>query len=223
MVLDVGCGSGSWLMDMATEFPSAQFIGIDQASLFPTDIRPPNVEFKKVNILNGLPYEDNTFDVVQMRLFLFAFNKYQWVQSMKEIYRVLKPGGFIQLLEVQMIDPGDEIVQSFGNKVKEIMESNDCDPEICSKLPSLIESSGFVPMEDVRESVNLATNDSLANEFMYIIDISVNSSRSLIMAIYNLQSEEEYQNLKAIYLESRRTTSESTWYCAVGQKPHPHS
>ncbi|RCH82351.1 hypothetical protein CU097_000216, partial [Rhizopus azygosporus] len=54
-VLDIGCGSGSWVMDMATEYPSTQFIGIDQLPLFPHDIRPANVTFKQADVLTGLP------------------------------------------------------------------------------------------------------------------------------------------------------------------------
>jgi ubiquinone/menaquinone biosynthesis C-methylase UbiE len=87
---------------MATEFPSAQFVGIDQVALFPHDIRPANVTFQKQDVLLGLPFEDNTFDLVQMRLFSLAFTRSQWAEALKEAYRVTKPGGFVQFLEVQL-------------------------------------------------------------------------------------------------------------------------
>lgn len=88
---------------MATEFPSAQFVGIDQATLFPHDIRPANVSFQKQDILLGLPFEDNSFDLVQMRLFALAFTRSQWEEALKEAYRVTKPGGYVQLLEAQLV------------------------------------------------------------------------------------------------------------------------
>jgi ubiquinone/menaquinone biosynthesis C-methylase UbiE len=88
---------------MATEFPSVNFTGIDQVELFPHDIRPSNVTFQKQDVLLGLPFEDNSFDFVQMRLFLLAFNRSQWQDALKEAYRVTKPGGYVQLLEVQLI------------------------------------------------------------------------------------------------------------------------
>jgi ubiquinone/menaquinone biosynthesis C-methylase UbiE len=88
---------------MATDYPTAHFTGIDIVPLFPQDIRPVNVNFKQEDVLTGLSFEDNTFDFVQMRLFGFQFNKLQWATSLKEAYRVTKPGGYIQLLEAQIM------------------------------------------------------------------------------------------------------------------------
>jgi hypothetical protein len=58
----------------------------------------------------------------------------------------------------------------------------------------------------------------LSAEFMYIIDISIDSCRRFIFELYNIQSEHEFQELKKNFMESRRRTSESAWCCAVGQK-----
>ncbi|KAG1437454.1 hypothetical protein G6F56_013095 [Rhizopus delemar] len=102
-VLDIGCGPGSWVMDMATEYPNTQFVGIDKLSLFPQDIRPANVQFQLADILSGLPFEDETFHFIQMRLFLVTFNRTQWTDALKEVGRLLKPGGFIQLIEPQLM------------------------------------------------------------------------------------------------------------------------
>jgi trans-aconitate methyltransferase len=64
--LDVGCGPGSWVLDMATDFPNSEFEGMDMAETFPTAIHPPNVHFRKGNLLEPLTY-DRQFDFVQMR------------------------------------------------------------------------------------------------------------------------------------------------------------
>ncbi|KAI9249943.1 hypothetical protein EDC94DRAFT_527406 [Helicostylum pulchrum] len=140
---------------MATEYPSAQFTGIDQVALFPHDIRPANVLFQKRDVLLGLDFEDNTFDFVQMRLFSLAFTRTQWAESLKEAYRVTKPGGYIQLLEVQIRDPGDEVVHTFVEKVCCLMESNDQDPEVCKKLSAVVSEAGYEPLEDIKRVINL--------------------------------------------------------------------
>ncbi|KAG1474076.1 hypothetical protein G6F56_000568 [Rhizopus delemar] len=62
-VLDLGCGPGTWIMDMATEHPNSDFTGIDMSDVFPSNIRPANVSFKLANVLDGLPFEDHTFDM----------------------------------------------------------------------------------------------------------------------------------------------------------------
>ena len=88
---------------MATEYPNSEFIGIDKAELFPRDIRPPNVNFIKHDILTGIPMEDNSIDLVQMRLFSVAFTRANYASLLKEAYRVIKPGGFIQLMEAELV------------------------------------------------------------------------------------------------------------------------
>lgn len=88
---------------MATEHPAAQFIGLDKVRLFPKAIRPANVLFEQCDVTLGLPFKDNTFDLVQMRLFLVAFNKFDYAECLKEVYRVTKPNGILQLMEVEMV------------------------------------------------------------------------------------------------------------------------
>ncbi|CAG8503792.1 1549_t:CDS:2 [Paraglomus brasilianum] len=43
-VLDIGCGAGAWIVDMALDYPVSVFVGIDIAPLFPEN-HPPNVAF----------------------------------------------------------------------------------------------------------------------------------------------------------------------------------
>ncbi|KAF8699318.1 Methyltransferase domain, partial [Rhizoctonia solani] len=78
-VLDVASGSGIWAIEMAREFPKAQVVGIDMSN--------PGAL---------LPFDDQSFDVVQMRI---VPSIHERTSIYKEIHRVLRPGGFIQLVE----------------------------------------------------------------------------------------------------------------------------
>ncbi|GAN09273.1 hypothetical protein MAM1_0255d08798 [Mucor ambiguus] len=194
-VLDIGCGSGGWVMC----------------------IRPANVSFIQHDATLGLPYEDNTFDLVHMRMFLIAFNKYQYADCMKEVLRVTKPNGIVQLLEVEMVDDGDELVKEFGAAVEKIMEANDQDALIAQKLSTIMSTYGFTPIQEVRKSFRL-NNHPLASEFLYIFDISLDTLKRMVFAVYGLSTEEEYKHWKLKWLESRKNSSASTWWCAAGQK-----
>lgn len=89
--------------DVATEFPGGDFHGIDVYDIFPRNIRPANVHFQSCDALEGLPFPDNTFDLVNMRMLYVALKKDEWSLMFKEIYRVLKPGGFLQSCECTTI------------------------------------------------------------------------------------------------------------------------
>ena len=54
--------------------------------------------FKKANILDGLPYEDNTFDVVYSSHFIEHIPVDQIELVFDDVYRILKPGGLIRLV-----------------------------------------------------------------------------------------------------------------------------
>ncbi|RUP49239.1 hypothetical protein BC936DRAFT_142993, partial [Jimgerdemannia flammicorona] len=90
------CGPGSWTLEMATDFPNSDFCGIDIAEVFPAAIVPRNVKFQKVDVLKGLPFGDNTFDYVYQ-------SEKEWPNMIKELLRVTKPGGWIELVETDLL------------------------------------------------------------------------------------------------------------------------
>lgn len=49
------------------------------------------------NLLNGIPYPDNTFDVVYHSHLLEHFSKADGAKLLKECHRVLKPGGILRI------------------------------------------------------------------------------------------------------------------------------
>jgi len=60
-----------------------------------------NLDFYQVNVVNAkLPFADNHFDFVKQRLVTAAFTTADWKRVMAELVRVTKPGGYIELLEI---------------------------------------------------------------------------------------------------------------------------
>ncbi|KAJ3126740.1 hypothetical protein HK098_007196 [Nowakowskiella sp. JEL0407] len=99
-VLDVGCGPGSWARDVAERFPKWKVWGVDMAqSLFVGVETLENMTFVTGNVLERLPFKDNTFDGVYQRLMLAAIPKDKWDHVISELVRILKPGGFLELCE----------------------------------------------------------------------------------------------------------------------------
>lgn len=104
VVLDVGCGSGTWTMETATRFPHAQFIGIDKKPLFPQYIKPRNCKFKLFEITDNiqqvkLPFDDASVDFIFQRDLNWGLTEAAWLPLVMEYFRILKPGGWIELVE----------------------------------------------------------------------------------------------------------------------------
>ncbi|EPB91728.1 hypothetical protein HMPREF1544_01439 [Mucor circinelloides 1006PhL] len=147
-VLDLGCGSGCWVMEMAIDYPQYKITGLDMADMFPTTIRPENVKFELHNILNGLPYPDQTFDYVHMRLLITGLRTEEWPTVIAEIHRVLKPGGLVQLVESDFTEETNvQIVETFNKEFRQAMVDIGQDPWIGPKLGSLLTQTDFDVLE----------------------------------------------------------------------------
>ncbi len=98
-ILDVGCGTGLWCREMARQFPHTFITGLD---LEPPQRRPddsPLCQFVRGDILKGLPFENSSFDYVHQRLLVAAIPTHAWLFVLKELARVTRRGGWVELLE----------------------------------------------------------------------------------------------------------------------------
>lgn len=103
VILDVGCGGGRTVNKLATIAGDGKVCGIDysQASVaFARKVNRQLIEHGRVAISEGsasqMPYPDNTFDLVT------AVETHFWwpdiMAGMREIRRVLKPGGTLVIV-----------------------------------------------------------------------------------------------------------------------------
>ncbi|KAF9427310.1 hypothetical protein BGZ94_005139, partial [Podila epigama] len=75
--------------------------GIDMSPMFPSTIIPSNCSFLQHNILEArLPFPDNHFDFVHQRFLAAALSPTHWTTVLSELERVTKPGGWIELVEL---------------------------------------------------------------------------------------------------------------------------
>ncbi|CAG8560021.1 7140_t:CDS:2, partial [Paraglomus occultum] len=61
------------------------------------------------DILDGLPFPDNTFDFVRQAFIIICMNWRLWKEKVvKELIRVTKPGGYIEIMDInhEIINPG---------------------------------------------------------------------------------------------------------------------
>ncbi|KIJ04369.1 hypothetical protein PAXINDRAFT_94790 [Paxillus involutus ATCC 200175] len=101
-ILDIGTGPGAWLCDVRSQLPeSTQIYGVDiESRLFPSykDISA-NVHLSVCSATSLPRYWSSKFALVHQRLLICAYTRDQWTKVVNEMYRVLAPGGYAQLIE----------------------------------------------------------------------------------------------------------------------------
>lgn len=105
-ILDVACGPGGWVREVAYQYPDIQVHGIDKsrrmieyAQAFVGVQELENVTFSIADVLQPLDFPDATFDLVNARALVAFVPKTAWPGLVKEFARITRPGGVIILTE----------------------------------------------------------------------------------------------------------------------------
>lgn len=165
---------------MASDYPRSHFIGIDIAPIFPLEIKPINTEFQIQNVTHRLPFDDNSFDYIHMRLMLAVLKEEEWKSVvLSELFRILKPGGYIESHEfdfrivnqgpcMKKLVEGCKVWILFRSKsmkkntnyfLKNIFlviqfckSEKNMNPIVCPLIPGYLQENGFVDIDVLKNS-----------------------------------------------------------------------
>ncbi|KAF8145679.1 S-adenosyl-L-methionine-dependent methyltransferase, partial [Mycena galopus ATCC 62051] len=158
-VLDIGTGSGLWALGMEQAVgPAVHICGVDiESRLFPAS-PPKNMAFQ-VESVTSLPSEwTDTFTLVHQRLLMMALQVPEWPQALGEIYRVLLPGGWVQLGEAILIEGGNPdkpCMEKVLSLTRSLAKSRNLDVDCASHMPAMLETAGFVDLKVERRILQL--------------------------------------------------------------------
>ncbi|KAF5360373.1 hypothetical protein D9756_004915 [Leucocoprinus leucothites] len=111
-VLDIGCGTGSWVTHAAGTWKDCHFWGIDLVPNQPDFTKLGDRDLKErvhwvhANFLEGLPFEDEKFDYIHIKRVGLGVPENKWDSLFEECKRVLKSGGAFELIEEDLFFPG---------------------------------------------------------------------------------------------------------------------
>ena len=105
-ILDVACGPGSWVLDIAHRHRDINFFGIDRdfdmvqyARTLATSSHRKDVLFAAGDMHALSPLLNNSFDIVHARFLKEAVAMRQWPLLLKGLLRLCRPGGYVILTE----------------------------------------------------------------------------------------------------------------------------
>jgi SAM-dependent methyltransferase len=107
-LLDIACGPGGWVQEVAYAYPKMEVVGVDISQTMISYARTQaqvqrldNARFQIMDVTKPLDFPDLSFDLVNARLIGF-FSKAVWPPLLQECLRITRPGGTIRLTEIEI-------------------------------------------------------------------------------------------------------------------------
>ncbi|KAI0632418.1 hypothetical protein C8Q77DRAFT_922881 [Trametes polyzona] len=120
-VLELGCGTGTWILNAAREWKNSHFVGLDVVPLHPDLVQvgsfdlASRITWVQANFcrltyrfpsLERLPFPNEEFDYVRVVRVARGVPEDKWDGLLEEITRVMKPGGAFEMWEEDLRFPG---------------------------------------------------------------------------------------------------------------------
>ncbi|RUS23234.1 S-adenosyl-L-methionine-dependent methyltransferase [Endogone sp. FLAS-F59071] len=218
-VIDVGCSTGIWAMEMAQDFPSSTFIAANIVDEPLAKDLPGNCTFLRLNILEGLPFPDATFDYTFQRMMVAMYTPTEWLRVVSEMIRITKPGGYVEMIETDGVvqRPPQDFLK--WNKAWETLTwSRGIDIYIVKKLHTLLEGSlSSVKNECISWPIGWYDRaGAMVGQYAKLYQLSIKPYMASLMGM----TDDEYEQWAAQGTQKLRL--QRSWingYVAFGKKP----
>jgi ubiquinone/menaquinone biosynthesis C-methylase UbiE len=226
-ILDVGCGNGRWAMEMAQIFPAARVIGMDLV-VPPTETnpeqqsypRPANYSFVQGNVLEDLPFPDATFDFVHQRLLYGSIPAAQWPVVVDRLVRVTRPGGWVELVESELMQGSGHAVSTFNGWLIEATMRRGNDIQLGRQVDRFLREAGLTSVVMHQVDIPIGQYGGHIGKMMETNTYAfISGFRGLVVG-QKIATDQEYTAiLEALRDEIQRSRYTIPYFVAYGQRP----
>jgi SAM-dependent methyltransferase len=218
-VLDLACGPGGWVLDVAFKHPRIEVTGVDISQIMMDYARArartqilSNTSFRVMNINGPLDFADNTFDLINARSLAAAIPGKRWEPLIIECARLLRPGGILRLTEP--VDPGVTNSPAFERMAALMLQA--CQRAgygfsldarsfgLTHILPGLMREAGFQTIRHKAHSIEFSAKTEAWMDYYRNYEIGFYSGRAFLVKM-GLIGQEEVDNLyQQVLIEMQR-------------------
>lgn len=236
-VLDLGCGTGSWTVEVAAAYPHLQMVGVDigeKVLYYARELASrqdlQNVTFHQMDLLKPLEFPDESFDLINMRLLVFGLTRQTWPVVLRECHRLLRKGGVLRLTETD--GPGGHTTSAAYDILFELIyesarrggygfAENNRSLALTAMLQPMLRQAGFVDVKSQAYALDFSNGSPYHDDLMQdAILVGKNFMPSIVKRGITSQEVGEQIFEKAVAaMESDGFYGLWYWLTAWGRKP----
>jgi len=153
-ILDVGCGTGTFVVRLKRQYPAAQVIGLDPD---PKAILRAEAKLRRAGVSvqldrgfsDQLPYKDESFDRVFSSFMFHHLDDQERAKTLREVFRVLKRGGSFHLLDFVPKDGSHGFIDRFLHSHARLKDNTQ------ERILELMGRAGFSESKQMKEESKL--------------------------------------------------------------------
>ncbi|HEY0753996.1 MAG TPA: methyltransferase domain-containing protein [Ktedonobacteraceae bacterium] len=225
LVLDIGCGPGAWVLEMAQRYPASLFQGIDisermtaYARYSAQEHQISNAQFQVMDARQPLAFADASVDVVHARFITGFLSVTTWPQVLSECFRVLRPGGVICNTEFESLGIStsmaltgyNRLIVQAARRVGQCFAPDGDQYGITAVQHRLLRNAGFQRIQPQAHSINysqgMPTHQAMFENFSALMKLL---QPFMVRQGVTMQEEAEELYARAI------TEMEAETFCAI--------
>lgn len=150
-ILDIGCGTGTLVVKLKRQYTAAQVVGLDpdakalQRAHIKAARAGVSVELEQ-GFADELPYQSESFDRVFSSFMFHHLNTQERENMLREVLRVLKPGGSFHLVDFTVADASHSLFDRLFRSHAQMKDNSD------ERILELLSGTGFTNPVKVKEA-----------------------------------------------------------------------